>query len=80
MLSFMFEVIECGFGDVFIGIIVGRGMDGVGEIECCEEENDDCWLWLMILGGFMGSVIEVGVFGVEGVGELIEVVGFMIES
>lgn len=67
----------CGFGEVFIGIIVGNGIDGVGEIECFEE-NDDFWLWLIIFGGFIGRVIEVGVFGVDGIGELIVIFGILL--
>jgi hypothetical protein len=76
----MLEVTECGFGDASIGITAGRGMDGAGETERREEENDDRRLWLTTLGGFMGSATEVGVPGAEGAGEPTEAVGSTTES
>lgn len=58
----------CGFGDASIGITAGSGMEGAGEAERLEE-NDDLREWLITLGGFIGSAIDVGVPGAEGIGE-----------
>lgn len=57
-----------GFGDASIGITAGRGIEGAGETERLEE-NEDLRLWLITLGGFMGRAIEVGVPGADGTGE-----------
>jgi len=46
----------------------GSGIDGAGETERLEE-NEDLRLWLRTLGGFIGKAIEVGVPGAEGTGE-----------
>lgn len=54
-----------------MGITAGRGIDGAGETERLDEK-DDLRLWLITLGGFIGSAIDVGVPGAEGTGELIE--------
>lgn len=50
----------------------GRGIEGAGETERRDEEKDDLRLWLMTLGGFMGSATEVGVPGAEGTGDPID--------
>jgi len=57
-----------GFGDGSMGITAGKGIDGAGDTER-REENDDLRLWLMTLGGFMGSATDVGVPGADGTGE-----------
>lgn len=64
-------LVEWGFGEASIGITAGRGIEGAGETER-REENEDLREWLMTLGGFMGSAIEVGVPGAEGTGEATE--------
>lgn len=58
-----------GLGEASIGMTAGRGMDGAGLTERRDEEKDDLRLWLTMLGGFMGSAMEVGVPGAEGTGE-----------
>lgn len=61
-----------GFGEGSMGMTAGKGIDGAGETER-REENDDRRLWLTTLGGFIGSGNEVGVPGAEGTGEPAEV-------
>lgn len=46
----------------------GRGIDGAGETERLDEK-EDLRLWLITLGGFIGSATEVGVPGADGTGE-----------
>ena len=55
-------------GEASIGITAGKGMDGAGDTDRLDE-NDDLRLWLMTLGGFIGRAIEVGVPGMEGFGD-----------
>jgi hypothetical protein len=55
-------------GDGSIGMTAGKGMEGAGEAERLDE-NDDLRLWLITLGGFMGRGIEVGVPGADGTGD-----------
>lgn len=62
-------LVGIGLGEASIGITAGRGMEGAGLTERRDDEKDDLRLWLMMLGGFMGSAIEVGVPGAEGTGE-----------
>lgn len=41
-----------------MGITAGRGIEGAGDADLrieVEEPNDDLLLWLIVLGGFMGS-------------------------
>lgn len=53
----------------------GNGIDGAGEADRRMDiagdapPKEDLLLWLMVLGGFMGSAREVGVPGQEGAGE-----------
>ena len=61
-------LVGCGFGDASIGMTAGKGMDGAGETERLEEK-DDLLLWLITLGGFIGSATDVGVPGADGTGE-----------
>lgn len=69
-LAFFTEVlVGSGLGDASMGITAGRGIDGAGETERRDEENDDLRLWLMTLGGFIGSATEVGVPGADGTGD-----------
>lgn len=72
-------MVECGFGEASIDITAGRGIDGAGDMDR-REEKEDRRLWLTTLGGFIGCAVEVGVPGVEGIGEPIEGAGSMIES
>jgi hypothetical protein len=65
---------RCGFGDASMGITAGRGIDGAGETERLEEK-DDLRLWLITLGGFIGSAMDVGVPGADGTGEPIATPG-----
>lgn len=58
-----------GFGDGSMGMTAGSGMEGAGETER-RDENDDLRLWLTTLGGFIGSGTELGVPGADGAGEL----------
>ena len=51
-----------------MGMTAGSGIDGAGETDRLEE-NEDLLLWLMTLGGFMGSAADVGVPGADGAGE-----------
>lgn len=49
-------------------------MDGAGEADLPRkpevvEPNDDLRLWLIVLGGFMGSAWVVGVLGCDGRGD-----------
>lgn len=60
-----------GLGEGSIGMTAGKGMDGAGETDR-REENEDRRLWLMTLGGFMGSANDVGVPGAEGTGDPME--------
>jgi hypothetical protein len=80
MLAFLIPRFAYGFGEASIGITAGKGSEGAGEtdrrIDIAGEAapNDDLLLWLMVLGGFIGSAEDVGVPGHEGVGEPIAVV------
>lgn len=60
----------CGFGDAStaMGMTAGSGIDGAGETLRRDDEKDDLLLWLTALGGFIGSVVEVGVSGADSVG------------
>lgn len=58
-----------GLGDASIGMTAGRGIDGAGLTERRDDENEDLRLWLMMLGGFIGKAIEVGVPGADGTGD-----------
>lgn len=51
-----------------MGMTAGRGIDGAGDTERLEE-NEDLRLWLTTLGGFIGSAMDVGVPGADGTGE-----------
>jgi hypothetical protein len=57
-----------------MAMTAGRGIDGAGETERLDEK-EDLRLWLMTLGGFMGSAIDVGVPGADGAGEPITTLG-----
>ena len=61
----------CGLGDASIDMTAGRGIEGAGDTDRLDE-NDDLRLWLMTLGGLMGSATEVGVPGADGTGDPIE--------
>jgi hypothetical protein len=61
-------LLRWGFGEASMGITAGSGIDGAGETERLDE-NDDLRLWPITLGGFIGNAIEVGVPGAEGTGE-----------
>lgn len=55
-----------------MGITAGRGIDGAGDADLrieVDEPNDDLLLWLMVLGGFIGSPWAVGVLGSDGFGD-----------
>ena len=57
-----------------MGMTAGSGMDGAGEAERPRipevvEPNDDLRLWLIVLGGFIGSACVVGVLGSDGLGD-----------
>jgi hypothetical protein len=79
MLAFLTPRLAYGFGDASIGITAGRGSDGAGETDRRMDiageaaPKDDLLLWLMVLGGFIGSADDVGVPGHEGVGDPIAV-------
>ncbi len=60
-----------------MGITAGSGMEGAGEAERLEE-NDDLREWLITLGGFIGRANEVGVPGAEGTGEPMAIPGVSI--
>lgn len=47
----------------------GRGIDGAGLTERRDDENDDLRLWLIMLGGFIGRAMDVGVPGADGTGD-----------
>lgn len=66
------DVTEWVLGEASMGITAGKGIDGAGESER-REENEERRLWLTTLGGFMGSVAEVGVPGAEGTGDPMDV-------
>ena len=68
-----------GFGEDSIDITAGSGIEGAGDMER-REENDDRRLWLTTLGGFIGRAIDVGVPGCEGTGEPMEVLESTTES
>lgn len=65
----MLVLVGSGFGEASMGMTAGRGIDGAGLTERRDEEKEDLRLWLMMLGGFMGKAIEVGVPGADGTGE-----------
>lgn len=67
-------LLRCGLGEASIGITAGSGIDGAGETDRLDEK-DDLRLWLITLGGFMGSATDVGVPGAEGTGEPIDTPG-----
>ncbi len=54
-----------------MGMTAGRGIEGAGETER-RDENDDLRLGLITLGGFMGKAMEVGVPGADGTGDPID--------
>ena len=61
-----------GFGDASIGMTAGSGIDGAGDAERrieVDEPKEDLLLWLMVLGGFIGSASGLGVLGSDGLGE-----------
>lgn len=62
-------LVGIGFGDASMGITAGSGIDGAGLTDRRDDENDDRRLWLMMLGGFMGSAMDVGVPGADGTGD-----------
>lgn len=64
-------LVKGGLGDASMAITAGRGMDGAGEGDRLEE-NEDRLLWLITLGGFIGKGKEFGVPGADGTGELME--------
>lgn len=68
----MLVVVGCGLGEASMGMTAGSGIDGAGDTDRWDE-NDERRLWLTTLGGFMGKANDVGVPGAEGAGELIEV-------
>jgi hypothetical protein len=51
-----------------MGITAGSGMEGAGDADRLDEK-EDLREWLITLGGFIGSAIDVGVPGAEGIGE-----------
>lgn len=55
-----------------MGMTAGSGIEGAGETER-REENDERLLWLTAPGGFIGKAAEVGVPGVDGTGDPIDV-------
>jgi hypothetical protein len=57
-----------------MAITAGRGIDGAGETDRLDEK-DDLRLWLMTLGGFISSAMDVGVPGADGAGEPITTLG-----
>lgn len=73
------DVTECGFGEASMGITAGSGSEGAGDADL-REENDERRLWLTTLGGFIGRGNDVGVPGVEGTGEPIEVLESIRDS
>lgn len=75
----VFFVPSCGFGDASMGITAGRGSVGAGEAER-RDENEDLRLWLITLGGFMGSGMDVGVPGAEGTGDPTDVADSIMDS
>lgn len=68
-----------GFGEGSIGMTAGKGIEGAGDTDR-REENEDRRLWLTTLGGFMGSANEVGVPGAEGTGDPMDGGGSRTES
>jgi len=61
----------CIFGDSSIGFTAGSGIDGAGEVDLRsdgDELNDERRL-CAITGGFIGNDKEVGVPGVDGMGD-----------
>lgn len=65
----MLILVGAGLGDASMGITAGRGIDGAGLTERRDDEKDDLRLWQIVLGGFMGKAIDVGVPGADGTGE-----------
>ena len=57
----------------------GRGIDGAGDIER-RDENDDRLLWLTTLGGFIADGKEVGVPGADGAGDPTDVLESTTDS
>lgn len=66
---FMLMLVGRGFGEASMGMTAGRGIEGAGLTERRDEEKEDLRLWLMMLGGFIGNAMEVGVPGIDGTGE-----------
>lgn len=58
-----------------MGMTAGSGKEGAGETDRRMDiageaaPKDDFLLWLMVLGGFIGRAIDVGVPGHEGTGD-----------
>ena len=57
-----------------MGMTAGSGIDGAGDGDRRDDDSDDRWLWLrwlngVLLGGFIGKAMDVGVPGAEGAGE-----------
>lgn len=75
MFAFLTPIFAYGFGEASIGITAGRGSEGAGDTDLRMDiageaaPNDDLLLWLIVLGGFMGSAEDVGVPGHDGVGD-----------
>lgn len=51
-----------------MGITAGSGMDGAGETDRLDEK-EDLLLCVIVLGGFIGKAVEVGVPGADGTGD-----------
>lgn len=62
-------LVGIGFGDASIGMTAGKGIDGAGLTDRRDDEKDERRLWLIILGGFIGSAMDVGVPGADGTGD-----------
>lgn len=65
----MLVLVGSGLGEASMGITAGKGIDGAGLTERRDDEKEDLRLWLMMLGGFMGKAIDVGVPGADGTGD-----------
>jgi hypothetical protein len=57
-----------------MGITAGSGIEGAGETDR-REEKEDLREWLITLGGFIGSAMDVGVPGADGTGEPMDIPG-----
>ena len=64
-----------GFGEASMGMTAGNGKEGAGDADRRIDipgdagPKDDLLLWLITLGGFIGSANDVGVPGHEGAGD-----------